>query len=195
MIEAAGVPPPKPAGGPWCWAVRARESPSSRRLCRGALRRKPAVGEPAVTYVATSTVGGDDPDWQRRIAAHRAVAPRPGGRSRPSDLAAALRDAEGTLVVDSLTAWLTGVIEPGGRLGRPGRDDRGRIAPRRGPGAGVARHQGAGGCVSDEVGLGVVPATPSGRLFRDELGALNQRMAAAADSVWLVVAGIPMRLR
>lgn len=43
--------------------------------------------------------------------------------------------------------------------------------------------------VSNEVGLGVVPPMPSGRLFRDELGRLNARMAAASDRVVLVVAG------
>ena len=45
--------------------------------------------------------------------------------------------------------------------------------------------------VSDEVGSGIVPATASGRRFRDALGELNQRLAAAADEVWLVTAGIP----
>jgi adenosyl cobinamide kinase/adenosyl cobinamide phosphate guanylyltransferase len=49
--------------------------------------------------------------------------------------------------------------------------------------------------VSDEVGSGVVPATDTGRLFRDALGVLNQRLAAAADDVHLVVAGLPLRLK
>jgi adenosyl cobinamide kinase/adenosyl cobinamide phosphate guanylyltransferase len=49
--------------------------------------------------------------------------------------------------------------------------------------------------VSDEVGLSVVPESASGRLFRDVLGGLNQRLAAAADEVVLVVAGLPLRLR
>jgi adenosylcobinamide kinase/adenosylcobinamide-phosphate guanylyltransferase len=59
-------------------------------------------------------------------------------------------------------------------------------------GAPTARHVVA---VSDEVGFGVVPETPTGRRFRDALGTLNQRLAAAADEVHLVVAGIPLRLR
>jgi len=49
--------------------------------------------------------------------------------------------------------------------------------------------------VSAEVGLGVVPVTPAGRLFRDELGALNTELAAACDEVLLLVAGLPVRLR
>jgi adenosylcobinamide kinase/adenosylcobinamide-phosphate guanylyltransferase len=49
--------------------------------------------------------------------------------------------------------------------------------------------------VSDEVGLGVVPETRAGRLFRDVLGEVNQRLAGTADEVWFVVAGLPQRLR
>jgi adenosylcobinamide kinase/adenosylcobinamide-phosphate guanylyltransferase len=49
--------------------------------------------------------------------------------------------------------------------------------------------------VSAEVGLGVVPATPSGRLFRDLLGTLNARLAQVCDEVLLLVAGIPLQLK
>ena len=49
--------------------------------------------------------------------------------------------------------------------------------------------------VTNEVGSGVVPATVSGRRFRDELGRLNTRLAAVADEVWLCTAGIPLRIR
>ena len=46
--------------------------------------------------------------------------------------------------------------------------------------------------VSNEVGLGLVPPYPLGRLYRDVLGRANQRLAREADSVLLMVAGIPM---
>jgi len=46
--------------------------------------------------------------------------------------------------------------------------------------------------VSDEVGLGVVPDTPMGRRFRDELGRVNQRVAHGATTAVLVVAGVPL---
>jgi adenosylcobinamide kinase/adenosylcobinamide-phosphate guanylyltransferase len=49
--------------------------------------------------------------------------------------------------------------------------------------------------VSPEVGLTVVPATASGRRFADELGALNQRLAALCDRVVLVVAGQPVPIK
>jgi adenosylcobinamide kinase/adenosylcobinamide-phosphate guanylyltransferase len=46
--------------------------------------------------------------------------------------------------------------------------------------------------VSDEVGLGVVPETRAGRMFRDELGRLNQRLAADADEFTVMMAGRPL---
>jgi len=48
--------------------------------------------------------------------------------------------------------------------------------------------------VTNEVGSGVVPASESGRAFRDALGALNARLAQVCDEVWVVTAGIPQRL-
>jgi adenosylcobinamide kinase / adenosylcobinamide-phosphate guanylyltransferase len=50
-------------------------------------------------------------------------------------------------------------------------------------------------CVSNETGLGIVPETTLGRTFRDLLGRLNQQFAAAADEVYLLVAGLPVRLK
>ena len=50
-------------------------------------------------------------------------------------------------------------------------------------------------CVSNEVGLGVVPDTGLGRVFRDLLGRVNQEFAAAADEVYLLVAGLPLQLK
>ena len=50
-------------------------------------------------------------------------------------------------------------------------------------------------CVSNEVGLGIVPDNPLARTFRDLLGRVNQQFAAAADEVYLVVAGLPLKLK
>lgn len=49
--------------------------------------------------------------------------------------------------------------------------------------------------VTDEIGLGVIPETPLGRGFRDILGTINQSLAAAADSVYFVVSGIPVKIK
>ena len=50
-------------------------------------------------------------------------------------------------------------------------------------------------CVTNEVGLGVVPDTSLGRIFRDLLGRVNQEFAAAADEVYLLIAGLPVQLK
>ena len=50
-------------------------------------------------------------------------------------------------------------------------------------------------CVSNEVGLGVVPDTGLGRVFRDLLGRVNQEFAAAADESYLLIAGLPLQLK
>jgi adenosylcobinamide kinase / adenosylcobinamide-phosphate guanylyltransferase len=60
--------------------------------------------------------------------------------------------------------------------------------------AAVAAAEGPVVLVSNEVGDGVVPTSESGRRFRDELGALNARLAAVCDEVWKLTAGIPVRL-
>jgi len=49
--------------------------------------------------------------------------------------------------------------------------------------------------VSNEVGMGLVPPYPLGRIYRDVLGRVNQRVAAAADEVLLMIAGLPWRLK
>lgn len=50
-------------------------------------------------------------------------------------------------------------------------------------------------CISNETGLGVVPDNQLGRRFRDLLGAVNQRVAASADRVFLMVAGLPLPIK
>lgn len=146
-----------------------------------------------VTYLATSAGAPDDGEWAARVAAHRAR--RPAGWSTlettaPSDL---LR--LGTVLVDSVTTWVAALMdETGVWTEEPGAEQRlaGRCDALVNAWAMTSAHVVA---VSDEVGLGVVPETRSGRLFRDTLGEVNQRLAGTADQVWFVVAGLPQRLR
>ncbi|MBE3138328.1 MAG: bifunctional adenosylcobinamide kinase/adenosylcobinamide-phosphate guanylyltransferase, partial [Actinobacteria bacterium] len=49
--------------------------------------------------------------------------------------------------------------------------------------------------VSNEVGLGIVPSYPFGRIFRDLMGVVNKKMAAAADEVYFFVAGLKQKLK
>jgi adenosylcobinamide kinase / adenosylcobinamide-phosphate guanylyltransferase len=138
----------------------------------------------AVDYVATAARRPDDAEWTARIAAHQAHRPAHWRTLETDDVATVLGGAGPPALVDSVTLWLAAVLDAGDL---DARTDRLCAAWQQ-----TARHVVA---VSDEVGSGVVPETAAGRRFRDELGTLNQRLAAAADEVHLVVAGLPVRLR
>ena len=150
------------------------------------------AGEPDVTYVATapnSPVSPDDPDWAARVAAHRARRPPWWRTAETTDLAALLAAASGALLIDGIGTWLAAVLDDCGAWdgGGGARDElAARIAELIGAWRQTSAHVVA---VSDETGLGVVPATPAGRLFRDELGRLNQALAAESEEAELVVAG------
>ncbi len=139
----------------------------------------------------------DDAEWAGRIAAHRARRPRCWITVEDPDVPALLRvtgPADPPLLVDDLATWLTGVLDDTGAWERPQvPDEVGRRVAELVAAAAACR--GRVVLVSAEVGLGVVPSTRAGRLFRDELGALNAALAAVCDEVLLLVAGIPLRLK
>jgi adenosylcobinamide kinase / adenosylcobinamide-phosphate guanylyltransferase len=144
-----------------------------------------------VRYVATARHVAGDAEWTARIDAHRARRPAAWTTVEDADLPALLRAGGGPLLVDDIATWLTGVLDDAGAWDR-GVDvspqaDALVEAVRAAPGRVVL--------VSAEVGLGVVPATRAGRLFRDELGALNAALARVCDEVLLLVAGLPLRLK
>jgi adenosylcobinamide kinase / adenosylcobinamide-phosphate guanylyltransferase len=171
--------------GPWRVLVLggARSGKSERAELR-------LAGEPDVTYVAAGARGPDpDPDWAARVAAHRARRPSWWRTEETTGLAGVLARSRGALLVDGIGTWLAAALgECGAWAGDGGWAER--LAARTGELVAAWRQTGAYVvAVSDEAGLGVVPATPSGRLFRDELGRLNQRLAAESDEAELVVAG------
>ncbi len=155
-----------------------------------------------VRYLATGRLSGrdgtDDRDWRRRIAAHRARRPAGWITLESSDPAVVIGGGgaqDPPLLLDDVATWLTGVLDDAGAWeGGPRELDAARARV----GALVAAVTACPArlvLVSAEVGLGVVPATPSGRLFRDELGRCNALLADVCDEVLLLVAGIPLRLR
>jgi adenosylcobinamide kinase/adenosylcobinamide-phosphate guanylyltransferase len=147
------------------------------------------AGEPEVTYVATGPDGAGDPEWAARVAAHRTRRPAWWRTAETTDLAGLLRTARGTVLIDGIGTWLAAVMDECGAW-QGGEAARARLAARTGELAGAWRQTRAYVvAVSDETGLGVVPATPAGRLFRDELGRLNRTLAAESEEAELVVAG------
>ncbi|MFD0686848.1 bifunctional adenosylcobinamide kinase/adenosylcobinamide-phosphate guanylyltransferase [Actinomadura fibrosa] len=145
---------------------------------------------PEVTYVATGILREDDPEWTQRIAAHRSRRPSWWRTLETADLVGVLKSASGAVLVDGIGTWLTAVIDEAAAW-----DDPSQIGPRLDELVAAWRDTAARViAVSDEVGLSLVPATPSGRAFRDLLGRLNQRLAAESEESALVAAGRVLEL-
>ena len=154
------------------------------------------AGERTVDYVACGLVpDGSDPEWTDRVALHRVRRPASWHTIETLDLAAVLGRSGPPVLIDCLTTWLAGVMDDCGVWSEaPGADARLATAVDALVSSWAATRRRVV-AVSNEVGSGIVPATPSGRRFRDELGALNARVAAASPRVWLLTAGVPQRLR
>lgn len=160
----------------------------------------------SVLFLATATAG--DPEMAARIAAHRAARPAHWRTiESPSALASTVRSharPDDLVLVDCLTLWVSNVV-----LDRVGDTRNVSSVPSR-----VWRSiqadlvaevrdlidtarasQVSLILVSNEVGMGIVPAHPLGRQYRDLLGQVNRVAASLADSVILMIAGLPIDLR
>jgi adenosylcobinamide kinase / adenosylcobinamide-phosphate guanylyltransferase len=139
---------------------------------------------PAVTYVAAGPAGTGDADWAARVAAHRARRPHWWRTLETTDLSGVLTEARETLLIDGIGTWLAAIMDECGAWdgGSPQSRIAALVAAWRQTRAQVV-------AVSDETGLGVIPETSAGRLFRDCLGRLNQALAAESEEAELVVAG------
>jgi len=154
------------------------------RWAEEAIAKSLAPGQP-VRYLASGLAGQDDAAWAHRVAQHRDRRPAHWSTVETDDITTQLRQSPDTpTLVDDLGAWLTSTLD------RHQAWENGSVAA---PVADMIAAVSAFGStlvlVSPEVGLTVVPATASGRRFADELGTLNQRIAALCDQVVLVVAG------
>ena len=151
------------------------------------------AAEPDVTYVATAAARPDDAEWQERVRLHQVRRPA-GGVPRRTPTCRPCCRRPWPVLVDCISLWLTGVLDACGCWDDPtglakARDFYAELV------AAWSATEARVVLVSSEVGWGVVPGTASGRLFRDELGRLNTALAAAADEVVLVVAGLPLQLK
>jgi adenosylcobinamide kinase/adenosylcobinamide-phosphate guanylyltransferase len=152
---------------------------------------------PDVTYVATGYRANHDPEWVERVAAHRARRPAHWDTVESADLAGLLSASGGPLLVDCLTLWLTRMMDRhscwDGETWAAGAADAlasevdAMVAALRTTARDVV-------LVTNEVGQGVVPATASGRRFRDRMGLLNIAVAAECDDVLWCVAGRVVRM-
>jgi adenosylcobinamide kinase/adenosylcobinamide-phosphate guanylyltransferase len=155
----------------------------------GKSRKALAIATNAPRTLVATAVPGDE-EMRERIAAHR----RERGADfdtveEPLDVARVLLERpDGDLVVDCMTLWLANVLETGA-----GAEDAARRVDELVEAARPRR--GATIWVTNEVGMGIVPPYPSGRVFRDAAGAMNQALARASGRVLLMVAGLELRLK
>ncbi|AIO42140.1 cobinamide kinase / cobinamide phosphate guanyltransferase family protein [Burkholderia cenocepacia] len=149
-----------------------------------------------VTYIATAASSTADAEFERRIAHHRARRPADWGfADAPVDLAGTLvrlDDPRACLLVDCLTLWLTNLLCP---LDSEPLDDAQYAAQVERLEHALRHARAKVIVVSNEIGLGVVPLGSVTRRYVDELGRLNQRIAALATRVTLLVAGLPLELK
>ncbi len=150
-----------------------------------------------LTYIAPGPAPEEeaDPDWALRIAAHRDRRPLTWTTVETRDVARAVREAAGPVLVDCLGTWVTGLVDDASAWEWP-QDEVTALVDEHvaGLAAAITEMTQTAVVVTNEVGLGVVPEHRSGRLFRDLLGRANQQVATACDEVHLVVAGRVLRL-
>lgn len=165
--------------------ARSGKSSAAQRLAQAGRR---------VLFIATAQAL--DADMTRRIAAHRAQRPPEWDTLEepfdPAKAAAPLLNRYDTVVLDCLTLWVSNLLlrqEESAAAEPEILDAAGRLL------ALIERSPAAWIIVSNEVGLGVVPPSPLGRIYRDALGRVNQLVAARADRVYLLVAGLALELK
>jgi adenosylcobinamide kinase/adenosylcobinamide-phosphate guanylyltransferase len=151
--------------------------------------RKAATFAGRKAYIATAEALDDE--MRERISAHRAQRGEEWDTFEEplavTEVLTKTMGMYGAILLDCLTLWLSNVMLAGkgpdeaiaGVISVLSRaDERSDIY-----------------IVSDEVGLGIVPENEIGRRFRDLAGSLNQKVAEVADEVYLIVAGLPLKLK
>jgi adenosylcobinamide kinase / adenosylcobinamide-phosphate guanylyltransferase len=213
-VLTAALAPASPAASP---------DPPRRVLVLGGARSGKSrhaelrlAAEPRVTYLAAGPYSpaaspspstaqpAADADWAERVAAHRARRPPWWQTVESLDVAGTLRSESGAVLFDGAGTWLAAVMDESGAW----TEDAAEAAAASGP---TGAHSLIAArvdelleawrqtrarvvAVSDEVGSSIHPPTRAGRLFRDQLGWLNQRLAAESEEAVLMVAGRALSL-
>ena len=155
------------------------------------------LAEPRVTYVAPGPPADQDldPEWAERVRLHQIRRPAHWVTVETTDLATAIEAADGAVLIDCLGTWLTSTIDELDGWDAVREDWEPVLFERlSATQAAIGDHDGTVVVVTNEVGMSVVPEHRSGRVFRDLLGTVNQRIAQECDDVMLVVAGRVLRL-
>ena len=165
--------------------VRSGKSNFAQRLAAGGNR---------VLFLATAQAG--DPEMTARIQAHKENRPADWNTlEEPLELVASLLPVSteyDTVILECLTLWVSNLMLDTPRGNNADTDIPSRVREllclyRKGSASWIV--------VSNEVGSGVIPTTVLGRRFSDELGRANQLVAADADFVYLMTAGLPLQLK
>jgi adenosylcobinamide kinase/adenosylcobinamide-phosphate guanylyltransferase len=139
-----------------------------------------------------ATARAVDGDMEARIARHRAERPKGWGTlEEPHDVVAACESLAGrvdVVVLDCLTLWVANLLLRGD-------EEKNILGAADALANFLAERRFSLIIVSNEVGAGVHPPTEIGLRFRDALGGVNQRIAAAADRVSYMVAGLPVTIK
>jgi adenosylcobinamide kinase/adenosylcobinamide-phosphate guanylyltransferase len=147
-----------------------------------------------VLFVATAEA--KDSEMTMRIRRHRRR--RPGQWhtvEEPLELARVIGEAAShqVIIVDCLTLWVSNLLQAD-KAQKPSGQEATVLAAARGLVDAYENGEATLIMVSNEVGMGLVPPYPMGRLYRDVLGRVNQLLAAQANRVYLMVAGLAVEL-
>lgn len=190
--------------GKSAWAERELVAGAGQGITSGS-EAAPTRSVRVLHYVATARLFQGDSDFENRVARHRSrrEAQEAHGVSWRTiddiDAADVLSSPKHLgecprVLVDDVGTWLTHLLDSHELWETP----RGSATPWTRPLIDAVSSFPKDGelyVVSPEVGLGVIPEYRSGRLFRDEIGLLNQQLAEVCDRVVLVVAGCPLEVK
>ncbi len=148
----------------------------------------------SVVVITPGAPGDDDPAWAKRVEAHRAARPKAWHTEETTDVTRTILRSRHPVLVDCLGTWVTALVDNANAWADA--DKASELVDTAAQELCALWANAPFDCVavSNEVGLCVVPATPSGRLFQDLLGRVNSRLSAVSDRTVITIAGRVMDL-